>query len=316
VPKDPDTLALLLANAGLLEMHKPGEHYWTIVLPITLEALDTTVKLRQCASIFPQQFDFSPYQNVQLTLNPKSGSTSKVAPTKVRDLTQTPVASPKPAIIEKETLEGRDEVPPPGLFDTQAEHSPPADTPSQHGPAQTTTDPDQPLTVAPRPQLKITETPEPVRPLAEPSRSTARQETSDDPARSIEGREASPADRLLASLQTENAFLLRQVIDGYQNDKTSDLITFLPQGVGIAHHELASHGKNLIEFFEELSSKQWFWVDKTKPGRKIHRVDRDGVTHRLVILKPPLAYGLGLIPAKSLPAIDGGVGQEISSIER
>ena len=314
VPKDPDTLASLLANAGLLEMHKPGEPYWTIALPVTLEALDTTVKLRQCASIFPQQFDFSPYQNVQLTLNPKPEPLPKVVPAKVRDLTQTSRAEPKPAITEKETRKGRDEPPPAGLFDHQTEHSPPADTPSLRAPAQATTPPDPPRTEVPRPHLELTHTPKPVRPLAEPAQSAARKEKSAEPASPIEGSEASPADRLLASLQTENAFLLRQVIEGYQNDKTSDRITFLPQGVGIAHHALASHGKNIIEFIEELSSKQWFWVDKTKPGRKIHRVDIEGVTHRLVILKPPIAHGLGLIPAKSLLAIGVDVVQDVASI--
>lgn len=298
VPKDPDTLASLLVNAGLLEMNKSGEHYWTIALPLTLEALDTTVKLRQGASIFQQKFDFSPYQNIALTLDPKQASTPKApSSTKQRDSTKTPVSTPEPPIIQNDTFELRNDLPPQGLSDNHRAHSPRAHASSQHGEAQNATEHEQPLTDASILQSKTARTPKPIPQIVESSPTTERKVETDHPEKINGTVDPSAADRLLASLRPENAYLLLQVLAAYQSDMKTNLVTFLPYGVGMSHQNLLTHGKNIAEFFEELSTKQWLWMDKSKPGRKIHPVDINGETQRLVILKPSIAHALGLIEA-------------------
>lgn len=48
-----------------------------------------------------------------------------------------------------------------------------------------------------------------------------------------------------------------------------------------------------MELLEELGLKAWLWQDKTRSSRRIHAVEIDGETHRMVILKPDIAAGLG-----------------------
>lgn len=280
VPKDPDSLASLLINAGLLEMNKSGELYWTIALPLTLEALDTTVKLRQGASIFSQKFDFSPYQNIQLTLDldqtPSPKPTNSV---KKREFTQTPVTAPEATRILDQALHS-------AVAGIALENGASNKKPAEHKPS---------LTVVPTSDLQTERIPTPNPRTPETSAPSARKVDA-----ALLDQDPTAADRLLASLRPDNRFLLQQVLVAYRNDVKTKLVTFLPHGVGISHHELLKHDKNITEFFEELSSKQWLWMDKSKPGRKIHPITVNGETQRLVILKPSIAHALGLIEAVAI----------------
>lgn len=280
VPKDPDTLAGLLVNAGLLEMNKGGERYWTITVPITLEVRDTTVKLLQGESIFPHQFDLTPYQNTQLTL--AVAPTATTTKTKVRqNIQRAPEAAPDDTVREE-----------PPVFEAG-------------GP-----DPDEAADLAMSSiNAEATETMGPVTggesaanvvvEKVSAKRNTRRDETSgqkkDGPKPAADGV---TVDRLLSSLKPENALVLRSVIEGFHQARKPGSIIFLPYGVGIAHQEMNAHGHPVMDVFEELSSKQWLWVDRAKPSRKIHAVEVEGENLRLMILKTDIATGLGLVDSQ------------------
>lgn len=316
VPKDPDTLASLLINAELLQLNNEGGRYWTIASPGTLEARDTTVRLKRGESIFPHHFDFSPYQNVQLTLAPppvppkakrhesastKATTVESEAGTEPTHKQDTPAKSaPKMAIQTVECSAGQmhvgDELPM-GRFSCDDSDQELAaieaatasiEASSSHARREGEHDPSSQTLEARTPKRRKAAS-------AGDTLVSAPESSSRKPSPARQEEPIKTVDRLLGSLKENNATVLREVIDNFHTKKIDGTVAFLPYGVGVPHQELNSHGHPVMDVFEELSAKQWLWVDKAKPSRKIHAVDIDGEIHRLVIIKPDIAMGLGLV---------------------
>lgn len=304
IPKDPDTLADLLVSANLLQINGRGARYWTIALPGTFEAKEGMVKLREGEVIFPQGFDFEPYQNVQLTLTPAStaqqtapsASSAKQGPKTdaqapnqpseaVKDVPARP-AKPKPRPAPKQEPEAPplEEIPP-----YVQENEPPPEGSLEPPPAP----------IAGKDRKRNKPKPEEGGGQNGGAEEDSRSDDPHPPAQESDsgaslGADVSPtAAKLLGSLKRTNAWLLNEVMQSYRNDAMTGVVAALPYGFGISHEELNRHGIPVMELLEELGLKAWLWQDKTRASRRIHPVEIDGKTHRMVILKPDIASGLG-----------------------
>ena len=322
IPKDPDTLADLLVSANLLQNNQRGGRYWTIALPGTFEAKDGMVKLRDGNVIFPQGFDFDPYRNVQLTLNAPSPSAASAASSAPQQPSPKPTSQPAPM---KEQSSAAPTKPTgnqsgassaafhngnaPGVKNAGEHASAPPPAPKkglaepEKKTDQSTRSEQQSTASAPDWQPKKPKKQQP-KPQSSAELEGAGEEESENPAPpGIEssvgegeslGTETGPtAVKLLGSLKKGNAWLLNEVMNAYRNNTLTGVVVALPHGLGISHDELNVHGIPVMELLEELGLKSWLWQDKTRASRRIHPVEIDGKTHRMVILKPDIAIGLG-----------------------
>ena len=280
IPKDQDTLADLLVSANLLELNGKGGRYWSITLPGSMEARDGLVKLKQGSVIFPNGYDLTPYQSVQLILvapppKPAAAASQPVA-------TSPAPAAAVPAAAASGVAPVKTEPPkPPPKADVPQQ---PGAQPAEHGQKkrkQEQTQSQSQKKGQASPVAQTVEAGDDVEP-ANPNSSGAI------------GSDVSPtAEKLLGSLKRSNGWLLNEVMRGYQTGKINGVTTALSHGFGISHEELSSHGIPIMELLEELALKGWLWQDKTRASRRIHNVEVDGKTHRMVILKPDVAAGLG-----------------------
>lgn len=289
IPKDQDTLADLLVNAGLLQPTPKGSRYWTITVPNTLEAKDGMVKLKQGEVIFPQGFDFEPFRNVQLTLTstpnpspvpPKNTGTATQPAAPAKSDQASTVAPEKKSNQDSNTASKEETASTPGQGRKRNKPKPPAHAPSKAeevSPAENM----PPFEEVPLPE-SIPDCDE----GAETGVSAGRPNSSS-------------ADRLLGSLKKGNAWLLQEVVNNYHKKTLTGVVADLPYGVGISHDELSAHGQPVMELFEELAMKQWLWQDKTRLSRRIHPVEVDGKTYKMMVLKPDIAAGLGFGTAKT-----------------
>ena len=310
IPKDPDTLADLLVSANLLQNNQRGGRYWTIALPGTFEAKEGMVKLREGTVIFPQGFDFTPYQNVQLTLTaatptqqpPRDGNAGAKAkqPALEQQSGATPStpaaqessskpagkASPKPSVTEAEE---KPNPPPANKPQPRAEQEATASAGDKQQPRKQKKQQQKPQQAeGTEPQSLFEDSENPAPPDAEQPTAAPNESGSDL------GVEVGPtAVKLLGSLKKGNAWLLNEVMTAYRNNTLTGVVVALPYGLGISHDELNTHGIPVMELLEELGLKSWLWQDKTRASRRIHPVEVDGKTHRMVILKPDIAAGLG-----------------------
>lgn len=108
-----------------------------------------------------------------------------------------------------------------------------------------------------------------------------------------DGGESITVEMLLGALIPTNACLLKKVINSYRENKFCGVISPLPNGLAISLEELISHGVPPIDLVDELGLKSWLWLDKARPSRRLHLVEIKGRQHRVVILKPDIALGLG-----------------------
>ena len=305
IPKDPDTLADLLVSANLLQNNHRGGRYWTIAIPGTFEAKEGMVKLREGTVIFPQGFDFDPYRNVQLTLN---GSSGQAAPAPAPKSATAPIESGKPAESQqhKQTQPAKTDQ---AHVQANAEERKAAPKPPQANPAAASgiaTDkaknpPNDGARTA-EPSSNKTNKANKKANRQEPAPESGEQveqierpaESEQAPPESELGAEAGPtAVKLLGALKKGNAWLLNEVMAAYRNDTLTGIVVPLPYGLGISHEELNVHGIPVMDLLEELGLKSWLWQDKTRASRRIHPIEIDGKTHRLVVLKPDIATGLG-----------------------
>jgi conjugal transfer pilus assembly protein TraI len=271
VPTDPDSMADLLVSARLLQNAKQGERYWTIIIPMTGEVLDGCVKLREGNVIFPRGFDFTPFEQIKLTQTQAKPSRK---------------SSPEPP-------------PEPDLFYVPEDYGPPKEMPEAneaHEPAQPIP-PSNHNSEKPHPEEKPR--PEEIRGQEEKPQPKPESAPAKKPRKSAKSAETKaetehePSDTaLLSTLQAGNAWLLGKVIEAAKTAKEGSTVS-LHQGLGLTHEALNAHGQPAIELLEEMAMKGWLWQDKTRPSRKIHSLDLDGKTMRVVILKPEVAKGLG-----------------------
>ena len=302
IPKDPDTLADLLVSANLLQINGRGARYWVIALPGTFEAKEGMVKLREGEVIFPQGFDFEPYQNVQLTLTPASAAQQTTpSASSVKQAPKTDVQTTNPPSESVKDAPAKPAKPKPRPAPKQEQDAPslediPPYVQDNEPPAEGSLLP-PPVAVAGKDRKPNKPKPEE---RGEHDADAEENSRSDDPRPSAQesdsgaslGADVSPtAAKLLGSLKRTNAWLLNEVMKAYRNDAMSGAV--LPYGFGISHEELNRHGIPVMELLEELGLKAWLWQDKTRTSRRIHPVEIDGKTHRMVILKPDIASGLG-----------------------
>ena len=94
-------------------------------------------------------------------------------------------------------------------------------------------------------------------------------------------------------LKPNNAWLLKDIFASIEQGKLKGLVASLPEGLGISHEELVSHGRPTPDFIQELAERRWLWIDKTRQTRNLHGVEFQGKQYRMLILKPDIALGLG-----------------------
>ena len=300
VPKDPETLAEILSNAGMLETTTNDERYWSITLPITQEIKDTMIKLNTGISIFPDSFDRKPFESIQLTL-PVGKPARKVKAPDLAELTA-PVleeAAPRKRSVEEKApakhapLETERDLPL-----SQSEIQTPEDVPPL---SERFVDEEVPCFEEP-PLLANEEIPPPV----EPQISDAQPEKKKKSApvkRKNNATYEEALERLLKSLSQGNATALKTIIAKARSEDSAGIAVELPFGVGLSHRALVAAELPVSEMIQELAAKQWLWIDKTKPTKKIHAVEVNGESVTLLVLKPEIAGGLGLAQAEEQEAI-------------
>ena len=282
VPRDPDTLAGMLCEAGVFEHSPSNGKYWTITLPGSAEVVETAVKLKHNDLIMPSGFDYGSQAKITLTLPPAIQPTASrkeaqpVAPeSKVESVSQenspVPTSGPGGHDMDPETGElfNVSEV---GALATEPPRQKPTEKPAEHR------------------QEKREKAQE--RQSGEKGDGTPkRQETASAPKQKDP---YSPAERLLGALKKENAWLMREILQSHANNKLTGKVVAVPQGLGISHEELTAHGHPSTDLMEELQIKGWLWIDKTKPNRKLHTIDVKGRQLRMMVLRPDIAAGLGI----------------------
>lgn len=329
IPKDPDTLADLLVSANLLQLTKDGGRYWTIALPATLESKEGMVKLRDGPVIFPQGFNFTSFENVQLTL---SGAPTTRGPGKGGAQTASatpatlPVKSPEPLVSVPQ--EGQTHLPAltnaadgvpvsaSGMLASAQAPSLASNAPVAAAPSGETDDPSKEVGSAEDKEARAMTTSKPEArragkkaPKTHPNeRAVPHTRTGDEQGNDegttptaattsteppIEARNSATSEKLLGSLKRTNAWLLQEVLNASRKGTLAGPVAVLPQGLGISHEELNVHGIPVMELLEELALKSWLWQDKTRAMRRIHAVECDGKTQRMMILKPDIAAALG-----------------------
>lgn len=315
IPKDPDTLADLLVSANLLQPNPRGARYWTIVTPGGLEAKEGMVKLREGTVIFPQGYDFDPFKNVTLTLSAPtqtapikgamSSSASLQSPPETKVVPRdAPAPTPKGAPQPAPKIPSTEPAPVPAAPSKKQSEPPPPSSPPSIDPEAAA---DPASTAAARPsgqdrkeqskrdkQRNKQKASQPQSASETPKESDQDAEQKPEEAIQVLGADVSPtAEKLLGSLKRSNAWLLSEVMAAYRKGSLTGRVAALPYGLGISHDELNAHGIPVMELLEELGLKAWLWQDKVRSSRRIHAVEIDGTTHRMVILKPDVAAGLG-----------------------
>ncbi len=289
IPKDPDTLADLLVSASLLELNSRGGRYWTIALPGTFEAKEGMVKLKQGEVIFPQGFDFDPYRNVQLTLTQTPAAPAPVPAPVPKPAAQSPAPTAQTAATEK--APAAESKPQPVSQTNDIPSAPAAKERAQNGQAGQPSHEHKKSSEKPKQGPQKQRSAEKVTQEEIPELNTTEPSGDDD---SPLGADLGPTtEKLLGSLKRSNAWLLNEVIHSYRASTLSGVVAALPYGFGISHEELNRHGMPVMDLLEELGLKSWLWQDKTRASRRIHPVEVDGKTHRMIILKPDVASGLG-----------------------
>lgn len=278
VPRDPDTLADMLCNAGVFERSPVSGKYWTITLPGSAEVVETAVKLKHNDLIMPSGFDYGHLAKMSLTLPPAAG-------------TSTPAAELKPHVpVHREPGQATlpvTAVPPNVNPETGEIFQAPEASPS--APAINQSKQEQPGRTQDARQEKREKHRD--RPPAEEGGNAKRQEAAPPPKAKDPN---SSAERLLGALKKENAWLMREIIQCHANNKLTGRVVAVPQGLGITHEELTAHGHPSTDLMEELQLKGWLWIDKTKPNRKLHMIDVKGQQLRMMVLRPDIAAGLGI----------------------
>lgn len=325
IPRDPETLADLLSNAGLIAVHPKKGRYWTIAVPGTMEAKDGLLKLKDGSIIFPRGFDFEPFKSIQLAFDESTKPAPRPeapAPATMQPREQAEQTAPKPAAEERprepevkraprkpkkavtpsteagtQTNVAHQAVSPVKTTAPDAQASREAEPSNEMPPVDDVPPPDEIPERLQHADLDGQEVGVPVAPPrqsqeAAPDRSVDAQSPATPAAASVAPLD-SRAEAMFASLRKHNAWLLQEIQRCMQTNALTGQVLWLKQGLGIDQVELSAHGQPMLELFEELALKQWLWVDSTKPSRKIHAIEKDGESLKMLILKPEIARSLG-----------------------
>lgn len=114
------------------------------------------------------------------------------------------------------------------------------------------------------------------------------------------------ADRLLAALKPDTAAMLRGILANRMSGTLTGIVAAVPKGVGISHDEVSAHGVHVATAIDDLSARQWLWMDPTKPQRKIHTVEHLGQDYKMVIIRRDIALAIGLLDEGTCAAAKQG----------
>jgi conjugal transfer pilus assembly protein TraI len=277
VPKDPDTLADLLARARLLQLNRGNEKYWSITMPETFELKEGFVKLADKATLFPPGYDMKQFDGISLGMGAKW---RKPAPPSIPDSRDEQM--PRPGEIKERADRAVPEPKEPSreqaeLFSDEQPLEPDISQPDESE--------DEKAAV---PGRKASRLPKPdAKPMPE-----ARQDLrAESPKRA--DREMT-VETLLASLKKPNALLLSEIIRAKKEGTLTGKVIRVSGGIGITPEELSNHGIPSMELMQELSMKGWLHVDPKKPSRTIHAVEENGESLRVLVIRPEFAEILGL----------------------
>lgn len=321
LPQDPDTLADILIDAKVLVRNADLGRYWTIILPESGVLIDNAVRLASDSLIFPNKQDLSAMRTAPLCVSSAGGGASIASeekkPKKPRKKKEGEAASPAGEedmyAPDMSGADGQEESP---LLVAPKEGSGEAAGAKSGGEEEVDDAPQVPAWALPPSESQSTNPP------PEPSSNsvqkagvgkeglppkavlTAPVSTADPGKKAIEQtaaeKAASPgvklddvSEKFLGMLSRESQWLVKQIVKAQQKGTLTGVVVSLDNGLGISDAELSAHGMPTPDFLNDLASRNWLWVDKAKPLRKIHRVDVDGKAESLVIIQPNVARGLG-----------------------
>jgi conjugal transfer pilus assembly protein TraI len=274
IPRDPDTLADMLRDAQVIAVTPKGDKYWTIVVPDSGEMLEGMVRLKSRDLIFAPGFDFSQYDKHSLLLADPTANTRRAEPAGSVGRSQAaPMGVQGYAVTKADTLTSSPQNRPlPGSELSTILADVPETQPQEMG-----SDRGRRTAAREKPDAKSKSA------EAGPAKDVARNATT------------SPDGRLLASLSDDAAWVMKEIVANYASGTLTGRVVTLPNGVGVSNEEISAHSRRpMQDFLNELSVKQWLWIDKVKPQRKLHPVDIDGAQYQMMIIKPAIAVGLGL----------------------
>lgn len=281
VPRDPDTLADMLIQAGVFVRSSPEQRYFTLVMPDTGDVLQGAVRFASADLIFPDGFDYGvlcrgtlAMQREELSKPAKVQSVPKR--TRARD-GQSEEAQTAPSAPAEQSLASESEA---------AAETIPSATDRKRASGKAKGEPQ-----AAGSRSASAETAPALREGGEHGPS----ETDAKPAGQIE---PSQGERMLAALSKPSAWLLREIIQAQKAQRLTGRITTTPNAVAISHEEISAHGQDASSLLEELLIKSWLWIDKSKPTRKIHPLEIDGEVHRVMLVKTEIARAIGLVPTE------------------
>jgi conjugal transfer pilus assembly protein TraI len=308
LPQDPDTIADILIEANVLVRGQNGSRYWTITLPETGALIDNAVRLANETLIFPLRFDIAGLRTGALTATRATNSPATLA-----TLETTADPGKKPRVRRKKDDEPKEEavseqsvktivaapaLPPVKTVEGDSSEQPIHETSSIEvgegnvaAPEETTTlnPPSQP---EPRSSTSK-ETDEATVPSAQSdTNEPVAQEKKPQSTKASKPTEELES-RYLGMLSRESQWTMRQIIKAQQKGTLTGVVVSLGIGLGISAEELSAHGMPTTDLLNDLSARNWLYMDKAKPLRKIHKIEVNAKQESLIIIRPEIAVGLG-----------------------
>lgn len=317
LPQDPDTIADILIEANVLVRGQNGNRYWTITLPETGALIDNAVRLANETLIFPLRFDIAALRTGALTATRAASSATPLpAPETAADLGK----KSKPR--RKKDEEPKDEAVNTQVAATEITAPAPLPEKAVEGSANEQAIPDAASTDEVEQNVVASEEATSLNPSSEPEQAPSATKETDQATGPISKAEAAepvggekntvPAaqerkpqatkaskpleekeSRYLGMLSRESQWTMRQIIKAQQKGTLTGVVTSLDIGLGISAEELSAHGMPTTDLLNDLSARNWLYMDTAKPLRKIHKVEVNGKHESLIILRPEIAVGLG-----------------------
>lgn len=299
IPTEMDTLAELLCAANVFERPLAGGRYWSIQTPSDAVFLENCVRFCRAELIFPNGFDLTPYAagvalNVAAVTKPVSaGETRGRVPRTGEATTSLLDASSATQRLDVDLdLAAQVRTRPEGSNNSQVPGPQSViDAPQQNG-AQRPDTAEAGAESASAENISPREQKPRMRERAGSANPAGKAEVS-TPA-SVNAEESPAAQRLFDSLSSESAWLMRRVCTAILAGTNVGFAGAHALGFAIANDELNAHGTPYMSLLDDLSKKDWLWVDKTKPQRKMHSLDTAAGKVMAVVLRAEIARALGL----------------------
>lgn len=308
LPQDPDTIADILIEANVLVRGQNGSRYWTITLPETGALIDNAVRLANESLIFPLRFDIAALRTGALTATRAANTaTPPVTSDAPADTSKKAKArrkkddEPKEEATSEAAAEPKLEAPPHSQIVTvpsnTTEHTTPEVAQIDEVAASLVATKDVPTQdghLSPeRTPSTAHETNQADAPSAEAELPTPVVQTKKQDATKISKPADEQESRYLSMLSRESQWTMKQIIKAQQKGTLTGVVVSLDIGLGISAEELSAHGMPTTDLLNDLSARNWLWMDKEKPLRKIHKIKVNENHESLIIIRPEIAVGMG-----------------------